>query len=136
MKIEWTDHALVRAKERGPVWGLFRALIERAIESREWEEWFEVDRREDRGLKTNLVVRATDGTSAVVRISGDDGAYLVVSVLTAEQYKFNSEQLWSKTADRALAHAAKEEADGRLGLSPTRALTHSPFAVLAQKRKS
>ena len=61
MNIVWTEHAALRARQRdGVAWSPFRALVERSIEAHEWEEWFEWDNRDDRGLQTNLIVRAPD----------------------------------------------------------------------------
>lgn len=131
--IVWSVHALARAKERGPSWGLFRALIERAIEAREWDIWYEVDEREGRGLRENLLIRAAHNsgdTYAVVRQSPDH-TYVVVSVLTQKQYEFNTKSLWSSTPQGALREHERQEAEKRQGLSPTtRPLTHNPFSKI------
>lgn len=134
MNVAWSDHALVRAKQRGPDWATFRTAVERAIEARDWEEWFEVDPRENRGLRTNLVVRSPDGTAAVVRLVPSNDCYLVVSVLTSAQYEFNAERLWFITKAGALAQAHRQRREGESGLSPTTAaLKFSPFAGLKVK---
>ena len=108
-------------------------MVERSIESREWESWYEVDGREGRGLRENLVIRATncDGhTYAVVRTT-NGGGYIVVSVLTNDQYEFNTKSLWSSTAEGALREHERRESERRAGLSPTiRPLTFNPFAKI------
>lgn len=138
MKIAWSDHALARAKERGPAWGLFRALVERAVESREWDSWYEIDPREGRGMRENLVVCATakkENTYAVVRHT-NNGAYLVVSVLTQQQHDFNARTLWFRTPEGARAEATRAEAEARAGLSPSgRPLTYNPFERLLVSKK-
>jgi hypothetical protein len=114
----WTDHALERVAERAAHEPRFRELVELAIESRDWEVWHEHDTRpregssHARGWRENLLVHV--GTSwAVVRF---ERRYLVVSVLTEEQYAFNTMRLWSRTPG-AVAQ----------GKGP---LKHSPFASL------
>lgn len=130
MTVHWSDHALDRAKERGPSWGLFRALIERSIEARDWEIWYEVDPREDRGLRENLVICAphpSGPTYAVVR-QPPDHSYVVISVLTQKQYEFNKRSLWSSTPQGARKEHERVEEEKRRGLSPSaRPLTFNPF---------
>lgn len=132
MIIDWSAHALARAKERGPAWGLFRALIERAIEARDWEFWYEVDTRENRGLRENLVICANhpDGNSYAVVRQSPDRAYVVVSVLTEEQYQFNKRALWSSTPQRAVREHERREEEKKQGLTTTRPLTFNPFEKL------
>ena len=136
MKIAWSDHALDRAEERGPAWDLFRTLVERAVESREWDVWYEIDPREDRGMRENLVVcaKGKEETYAVVRITRD-GVYLVVSVLTKKQHDFNTRSLWFRTPQAARKEAAQRESAAQQGVAPaSRPLTHNPFAKLKGAR--
>lgn len=100
----------------------FVANIDAKVYARDWETFYEYDSREDprrdghaRGIRENLLVSAPGGW-AVVRY--DHGVYIVVSVLTEEQYRFNSTALWSRTKVRALEKA---------GGGP-QTLRHNPFA--------
>lgn len=125
--VVWSDHATVRTRERTGTWGRFRNGVEAALEAREWEEWFEVDTREGRGLRTNLLVRS-DNAWALARL-GTDGRYVVCSVLTNAQYDFNARNLWRASAAAALGKAELDAEQARSG--PVRPpLKHNPFAKL------
>ena len=118
----WTDHALERAAERAATEPRLRELVELAIESRDWEVWHEHDprpregSRHARGWRENLLIHAGQAW-AVVRY---DRRYLVVSVLTEEQYRWNTQRLWSRTPNAPVA-----------GRGP---LKQSPFAGLKEKK--
>jgi hypothetical protein len=120
--IFWTDHAEERLKQRGRE--KLSSIIEQAIEIQRWEEWFEVDTREGRGLRCNLVVDAGGGVRAVARRNGD--AVVIVSILTEQQYQFNVANLWSRTAREAL-HRPRNAPNKTRPMVP---LTHRPFSKL------
>ena len=128
MKIIWSPHALKRAKQRGGTWERFRNHVEGKIESREWDEFYEYDPREGRGVCRNLLVRVCF-VSALVRVGSDD-VYIVVSILTRAQREFNETTMWSKDARQArLRYETSPRATAELGVRP-RGLTHSPFSNL------
>lgn len=127
MNVFWTEHALERARDRAMPSGIIENVRAKGY-ARDWESWFEVDPREHprsstgaaRGLRENLLVSAPGGW-AVVRLDRD--VYVVVSVLTEEQYQFNRSTLWGSTKERAERLAAR-------GAGQPLPLTHKPFARL------
>lgn len=131
MNVFWTEHALERARDRAMPAG-FIENVRAKVYARDWESWFEVDDRAHprsstgaaRGLRENLLVCAPGGW-AVVRLDRD--VYVVVSVLTEEQYQFNRSTLWSPTPGRA---REKLELEARGEREPLR---FSPFARLGRR---
>lgn len=122
-RLFWSDHALERLEERARA--SFVRAVRDALRARDWDVWYEVDPREGRGLRRNLVVPRQGEYRAVVRVN-EDGNYIVVSVLTAQQAHFNTSALWHKTAEAARANRPRPTAGP---------LTHNPFATLGRKRR-
>lgn len=126
MNIYWSHHARDRLRERASKANA-TALIERALAARSWEIWFEVDERNERGLRCNLVVEA-GGVRAVARHGENGEDLVVVSVLTEHQYQFNIANLWAKTSAEAIALVRERYyASQRRYAKPMKPLTHSPF---------
>lgn len=112
VRVTWTHHATVRARERG----LVNLRTREAIAEGRYETWWEVDPRHDRGLRCNLVVREVfNAIEHYIVVRRDDrvgaevDSYAVVSVLTKSQYLFNREYLWASTDEDAVRlHATKQ----------------------------
>lgn len=120
IRIHWTDHALDRLEERARV--DFARVVHGALRARDWAVYYEIDPREGRGLRTNYVVPREGEYRAVVRMN-PNGAYIVVSVLSAQQAEFNAATMWGATPEQARERARRETGER----AP---LTHSPFRKL------
>lgn len=128
--IVWSPHARQRAEQRGPT--TLKSIHERirnAFAAHTWEERWEVDVREGRGLRLNYLVRCGD-CWALLRLAGDSRTFIICSILTLYQRDFNETHLWHRSAEdaRAAADAPKTHASAPV--------THNPFAAALLRRSA
>jgi hypothetical protein len=122
----WSPHAKERlserARQRVPE---VDAELAQKHNARDWEEWYEHDPREGRGVVLNRLVLLDSAQCWVLLRPADGGRnHVVASVLTPAQYDNNSQTMWSRSPG--------------LAAPPPRAtrdkpLTHSPFRALLRK---
>ena len=119
MAVILSPHAKERLVERSnllPV-SRFLDLVRDKVEQRDWQEWWEYDQREGRGVRLNRLVFIPEAQAWALLRQPEDDVYVVASVLTQKQYAFNAENLWHR--DRAKAVPPNR--------TITRPLTHNPF---------
>lgn len=117
-----SPHADDRLRERTESTRLeVHRLVVEALRQRAWNEFWEYDPREQRGICRNLLVQVAGSFWVLVR-QATDGTYIAVSVLTQKQYENNVALLWHRDAEAArLAMLRRKD---------PKPLTHNPFKKL------